>query len=177
MKINFSSIGSKSSFAAPSIFWMSRTNASSSSSSTTERSRACEQGVERLHAEEKRKPLLNRTEFQEAVFRLAYLYDASKDPDFTGHMGVGPKGGSFAVRRRAQRRRMQEQNLTAFATAGTISSEIQGRGGDEESDFYGEDEEWEKQVETTVLANLPGVCGKLLALLEQICDLPGAFVR
>ena len=130
-----------------------------------------------IDAEEKRKPLLNRTEFQEAVCRLAYLYDASKDPDFTGHMGVGPKGGSFAVRRRAQRRKMQEQNLTAFATAATISSEIQGRVGDEESDFYGEDEEWEKQVETTVWRIYRASAASCWRSSNRSGDLPGAFVR
>ena len=111
-------------------------------------------------ADAARKPLLNRNEFQEAICRIAYRYDASKDPDLGG--GSGSPAGK--KKPRTSLRKVGGSSNTAAHVASTIKEQIsltprKGEGGEEAE---------HSEMELGVVANLPIVCGKLLALLEQL---------
>lgn len=94
-----------------------------------------------------RRPLLERSEFIEAVFRLAFAYDDSRD------QAEAFKSGRKAARKAALRAQVRDPSAMLAAA---VKSKLEPAGSDDPPN----------ELEATILQKLPAVCGKLLALLE-----------
>ena len=119
-----------------------------------------------IDAEDSRKPLLNKGEFMEAVLRLAYAYDLSKDDPSPSNRATGVARGGRAKRAAAESASERAKKDPAVAYTGLIKEAVDGvtpRGGAAAA----AGETVAEQVESAILLKLPTVCGKLLALLEE----------
>ena len=125
-----------------------------------------------VDAEVARKPLLNRDEFVEALCRLAFNFDASKDPELKASVSTAAAGTPLS-KRISTRAPAANPRISAAHVAADVSSAIHGglstplKGGGPSDDGGGADAAGGSEMEEALLANLPLVCGKLLALLEH----------
>ena len=104
-----------------------------------------------------RKPLLEKPEFFEALLRLAYVYDSTRDEEKGSARGGGGRGKKKAEGA-AFNPRVAAESLTA-----AVKSKL-GVDGTPRAD--GADGEV-SEIEATIIEKLPTVTGKLLALLEH----------
>ena len=125
-----------------------------------------------------RRPLLSRSEFDEALLRLTYSYDASADmvnaaqhgrhhdeprsaTDGTTSAGSSVMSLTPTVHRGLQGRSVlgPDGDARAVKFAHSIAGKLTPRGGIQEAD--------RSEVEAAIMAKLPLVCGRLRATFEK----------